>query len=226
VYKFGFRSKYINLGFAVALATFSAAVPVRASVVYLVTVDTSAINGVSGNLDFQFNPGGPSSQSATASLLSFSSAGGVLGGAPDITGDVTGALPGTVTIGNTTAFNDYFQPFTFGTSFQFQLLLDGPAINTPNGTATSGSTFGLSLFDAAGTSVFLTTNSDGFVATADVNLDGSVTTSTFPSTVAGGPPVVTFSNPPGVPEPSTFTFLSSSLLALAGIAAIRRKSTN
>jgi hypothetical protein len=139
---------------------------------------------------------------------------------------VTGALPGGITINNTPGFNDYFQPFTFGTSFQFQLLLDGPAITSPNGTATSGSVFGLSLFDSAGGVTFLTTNPNGFVATADINLDGSVTPTAYPSDQPGGAPVVTFSNPPGVPEPSTFIFLSSSLLAMAVFAAVRRKSTN
>jgi len=210
------------------VATLCFAVPAQATVVYLVTVDTTAINGVSGNLDFQFNPGGPTAQSAFVDISSFSSTGGTLGGAPSITGNVTGALPGTVTIDNGTGFNDYFQPFTFGTSFQFQLLLDGPAIQSPNGTATSGSVFGLSLFDAAGSANFLTTDPNGFVGTVDINLDGTTTPTVFPSSVAGGPPVVTFSTPPppGVPEPSTFTFLSSSLLALAGFAAMRRKSNN
>jgi hypothetical protein len=227
VYKFGFRFSHILLCSAVALATFFSAAPAHASVVYLVTVDTSAINGVSGNIDFQFNPGGPSSQSASALISLFSSAGGILGGAPDVIGDVTGTLPGDVAIGNTPIFNDYFQPFTFGTSFQFQLTLDGPAITSPNGSATSTSFFGLSLFDAAGGVNLLTTDPLGFVATAQINLDGSVTPTAFPSDQPGGVPVVTFSNPPaGVPEPSTFAFLSSSLLAMAGFAAVRRKSTN
>jgi len=215
----------VHLCFAVALATLCFAVPGQATVIYLVTVDTSAINGVSGNLDFQFNPGGPSSQSAFVTISSFSSAGGALGGAPAITGDVTGTLPGPVTIDNGTNFNDYFQPFTFGTSFQFQLLLDGPAIQSPNGIATSGSSFGLSLFDATGSATFLTTEPNGFVGTADINLDGTVTPRVFPPSVLGGTPVVTFTAAtPGVPEPSTFTFLGSSLLTLAGFAAMRRKS--
>jgi len=94
-----------------------------ADVIYFVTVDTTAIGGTPGNIDFQFNPGGSSSQPAFVSISLFSSSGGILTGAPFTVGDVSGALPGDVTIANTAALNDYFQPFTFGTSFQFQLLL-------------------------------------------------------------------------------------------------------
>jgi hypothetical protein len=228
VFKFGIHSNCIQLCLAAALAASFLSAPAKGSVVYLVTVDTSAINGVAGNLDFQFNSGGPSSQAASAEISLFTSVGGALSGSPDVSGDVTGVLPGTVTFNNTAGFNDYFHAFTFGASFQFQLLLDGPAINSPNGTATSGSIFALSLFNAAGDATFLTTDPNGAVGTVDINLDGSTTTTTFPSSVNGGAPVVTFSTPtpPSVPEPSTFTFLSSSLLAMAGLAAMRRKSTN
>ena len=221
----GFCSILGRLSFVIVLAAFLSGAPAMADVIYLVSVNTSAINGVAGNLDFQFNPGTASSQAAFVSILSFSSAGGILTGPPATLGDVTGTLPATVRINNTTALNDYFHPFTYGASFQFQLLLGGPAIQSPNGTATSGSKFALSLFDSLGANTFLTTDPNGFAATADINLNGTVTTSVFPSNPRGGAPVVTFSVA-GVPEPSTFSFVSGSLLAIAGAVALRRKLTD
>src|ERR1700722_17432555 len=62
---------------------------------YLVTIDTSTINGTSGNLDLQFNPGAlPGTQLATATVQGLSSDGTF--GIAVLTGDVTGALPGTL----------------------------------------------------------------------------------------------------------------------------------
>ncbi len=208
--------------FIVLLLLLLYAVPATADVIYFVTVDTTAIGGTAGNIDFQFNPGGVS-QSAFVSISSFSSVGGTLTGAPLTVGDVSGTLPGTVTINNTAALNDYFQPFTFGMSFQFQLLFGGPAITSPDGTSTSGSAFGLSLFNSAGDATFLTTNPDGFAGVGDVGLDGKVTTTVFPSNANGGPPVVTFSTSV-VPEPSTFSFICPFFLAIAGAIALHRKS--
>ena len=59
----------------------------------------------------------------------------MLTGPPANSGDVSGALPGTVTLVNDTPFNDDLQPFTFGNSFSFVVVLSGPALNSPNGTA-------------------------------------------------------------------------------------------
>lgn len=189
----------------------------KADIIYQVSVNTSSISGTPGNIDLQFNPGGGSTQPASVRISSFSSVGGVITGAPSTVGDVSGTLPGTVTINNTTALNDYFQPFTYGNSFSFRLLFTGPAINAPNGTATSGSEFGLSLFNSDGSNVFLTTNPDGFAATANVNLNGTVTTTTYPSNGNGGAPVVTFTTVVATPEPATFamSFAAATVLGAA-----------
>ena len=190
--------------------------PGKAAILYSVTVDTSLLpNGSAGNINFQFNPGG-GSQAASASLSNFAT-NGTLGGAPTLTGDVSGALPGTVTFGNSTGFNDYFQGFTFGSSYSFLLTLYGPAIDAPNGTATSGTTFGVALFDAGGTNPLLTTDPFGFAALADINLNGSISLTLFsPEGLAGS--VVSFTE---VPEPATGILAGVSILAAC---LVRRRS--
>ncbi|MBL8212195.1 MAG: NF038129 family PEP-CTERM protein [Bryobacterales bacterium] len=182
--------------------------------VFQVTVNTNfvGVTGTNGNINLQFSPGFDS-QSATASVSGFSSVGGTLNGAPSIIGGVTGALPGTVDFTNASSPNDYFHSFTFGTSFQFTLTLDGPAVNAPNGTATSGSTFGIALFDDAGTNALLTVDPFGFAAILDIGLDGSITPTLFnadPNT----PSIVSLSTSTAIPEPATIGTLAAALFAL------------
>src|ERR1035441_9930218 len=116
------------------------------TITYGVTVNTSSISGTAGSLDFQFNPGPLVSQAASLDIFSFASdgtlaAGACLAGGPCLAGNVTGTLPGTVTFDNGTGFNDYFQGFTFGSTLLFNVRLYGPAVNSPDGISTSGSTF-------------------------------------------------------------------------------------
>jgi hypothetical protein len=180
-----------------------------ASVIYLVKVDTTAISGQSGNLDFQFNPGNIDSQAATASVNSFSTS-GTLGNPAIVTGDVTPAnasLPASFTLGNSTGFNDVFQPITFGTTVSFLVTLGGAALNSPNGTSTSGSVFAFSLYDAAGTTPLLSSAADGSVVDLAVNLNGS-TTATTESVAAATV----------IPEPGSCVFLA---IGLAGLALAR-----
>ena len=157
-----------------------------AGTIYQVTVDTTTISGTAGSLDFQFNPGPLVSQAASLYIFSFASngtlvAGACLAGGPCLTGNVTGTLPGTVTFDNGTGFNDYFQGFTFASNLIFSVKLYGPAVDSPDGTSTSGSTFAFSMFsDAAGTVPVLTSDlTNGFAATIEVNLDGTTTVSNF-----------------------------------------------
>jgi len=160
---------------------FCAASAMAGPITYDVTVDTSTSSGVMGSLDFNFNPGPLMTQAASLQILNFSSDGTLAGNCPCATGDVTGQLPATLTFDNGTAFNDYFDGFTFGSTLSFQVSLYGPALSSPDGISTSGSTFAFSLFsDAAGTTPALTTDTtDGFAFTVDVNLDGSTTVNNF-----------------------------------------------
>ena len=122
-------------------ATLAVADPIT----YNITVDSSSIAGTTGSLDFQFNPGPLITQAASLQILDFSSDGS-LAGSPSLTGDVSGALPGTLTYDNGTAYNDYFEDFTYGTTLSFEVSLYGPALSSPDGVSTSGSVFAFSMF--------------------------------------------------------------------------------
>jgi hypothetical protein len=189
---------------------------------YEVSVNTSSISGDAGSLDFNFNPGPLTTQSASLQLLSFNSDGVLTGTCPCGTGDVSGQLPATVTFDNGTGFNDYFEDFTFGTTLSFEVSLYGPALSAPDGVSTSGSTFAFSMFsDAAGTVPALTTDTaDGFAFTVNVNLDGTTSLTNFSSQTAVLPTTTSTT-----PEPA------SSALLVAGISILwisrqqRRKGT-
>jgi hypothetical protein len=175
--------------------------PCSSDILYQVTVDTSTVSGLSGYVDFQFNPGDVTTQPAFVQISNFTP-GSSLSGAPRTTGSVAGALPGLVQIDNTSAFNDYFQAFAFGNALSFFLDFGGPAVNTPNGTSTSGSSFGLTLCnDANCLSPLQTTDLNGFVATVNINLDGTTIPTTFPAS-PGGPPAATLVAEL-IPEPPT-----------------------
>lgn len=199
----------LSIGLLLCLA---AAAP--ADVTYEVTVDTTSLIGSTGFLDFQFNPGPLGSQAATGEIQNFILIPGSLAGAPDPMGDVMGALPGTVSIGNSTGFNDYFQQVMFGPQIMFDLFLTGPALSAPDGVSASGSSFGFSMFANDGVTPLLTTNPDGFALIVDVNLTGITHQFTFPSDLNGGPPAVSATI---VPEPRAAILL----LSVAAILGFR-----
>jgi hypothetical protein len=188
------------------------------AITYEVAVNTSSISGITGSLDFNFNPGPLVTQTASLQILNFSS-GGVLGGSPSLTGNVTGGLPSTLTFNNGTAFNDYFQGFTFGSTITFAVSLFGPALSAPDGVSTSGSTFAFSMFsDAGGTTPALTNDTtNGFAFTVDVNLDGTTTATNFS-------PETTLTPVSAVPEPCSLLMLASGL-ALIGVARPGKRSS-
>src|SRR5947199_3502 len=83
----------LSLGAITTLILLLAGSVAAEPVLYLVTVNTRAVNGTSGFLDFQFNPGTSASQVATAQISSFNGDGGSLifnSNSPQLTGDVSG----------------------------------------------------------------------------------------------------------------------------------------
>ena len=116
-------------------------------------------------------------------------------------------MPATLTFDNGTAFNDYFEGFTYGSTLSFQISLYGAALSSPDGASTSGSAFAFSMFsDPAGTIPALTTDTaNGFAFTVGVNLDGTtaVANSSAPTTVT---PVT-----PTVPEPGTLPLMAAAI---------------
>ena len=86
--------------------------------VYHVTVNTSSLVGNANGpfaLDFQFNGGDtPGNNTAVISSFSFGGGSALAGTNVASSGDVTGTLADTVTLGNTAAFNEFYQQFNPG----------------------------------------------------------------------------------------------------------------
>ena len=207
------KQRFFRTAVLIALPMFGLFGTAPASAdMYQVTVNTSSLAGGSGNLDFQFNPGPGTTPAATALVSNFSSDGSLIPPAA-LTGDASGSLPGTLTLDNGTAFNDYFQPFTFGTTITFDVTLSGGV----DVSDTTGSSFAFSLYDAGGVTPLLTTDPSGSVLTVNLNTDGSTTLLRFPAT----PGELTTVGPlqAAVPEPSTLTL---ALLGLGGACARQR----
>ena len=145
-----------------------------------VNVNTSSISGTTGNVDFQFNPG-PDVTDPSFVTIDFFEPGGQLNGVRQISGAVTGVLPGSLRIDNTTPFNDYFEGFTFTNSLSFLVTFDGPA---PSGLATTGSSFGFYLYAADEVTPLLANFPDGAHAIGELSPNGELTFSTpEPATV-------------------------------------------
>jgi hypothetical protein len=105
----------------------------------------------------------------------------------------------------------------------FEVSLYGPALSSPDGMSTSGSTFAFSMFsDLAGTMPVLTSDTtDGFAFTIDVNLDGSTTVNNFSAqtTVSpAGQPIGT------VPEPGGLTLMGAALVCLSLLRIFKRRA--
>jgi hypothetical protein len=208
---------------AVLLPTLIAPITVAAS--YQVTVDTSSLGVGSYYIDIQDNPGDSTSQVLTALLSSFSLDGGsLLAGSDSTIGDVTGTLPGSLTFINDTALNDYYEGFTPGTDITFLLTLSGAAISSPNGTADAGSSFAISLYDSNGDPV-LTDDAEGILGRIDVDLDGTLTVTSNPSSAAGAASDITFAPyeqpSSSIPEPATAVLVCTVGLALVMVKRLR-----
>ena len=207
---------------ATSLAAMTMSPAAAGSIEYAVFVNTSTLNGTSGFLDFQFDPGNSLTQAATAQILSFT--GGTLVGSPSNTGNVTGVLPGTLTFSNSTALSESYQGFTFGLSYSFFLLMSGLAIDFPNGTSTAGSTFGLGVYDTGNNPILTNqTAGSGYVGEVDINLNGTATGTAFPN-ASGGPSVAKLT-PLVSPEPNSLLLLGLGLAVLAGMKIKRVAST-
>lgn len=192
------------------LFLLSAACTMADPLTYEFTVNTSSISGTAGSLDFNFNPGPLVTQAASLQILDFSSNGSLAGNCPCGTGDLSGQLPATITFDNGTAFNDYFDQFTYGSTLSFDVSLYGPALSSPDGISTSGSAFAFSMFsDTDGTVPVLTSDTiDGFAVTVNVNLDGTTTVTNYSLQTS----VTPLTGATTTPEPGT--------LALIGIAGV------
>lgn len=148
----------------------------RAQVEYIVIGNTALINGTQGWVDLEFNPGGSDSLPATVSLTNFSGSGysidtsiGPIATDGSASYDQTS---GSGTINNTQFFNDILVPVDYGGSFSFDATFTGSALHPTPPIPSSGSTFGLTLYDT-NFNPLLTSDPSGVVFAVNINPDGS-----------------------------------------------------
>jgi hypothetical protein len=209
--------KSVALGASLALGFLPAAQ--AASITYEVHVDTTSLSGTDGYLDFQFNPGGLDALAATATITGFNPYDATLIPPAMPTGDVSGELPGDVTLGNSGGFNDYFHGLTFGGQFSFFLTLAGDALS-PASTPLGGTAFSLLLFGVDGFTPLLTVDPDGRLASLQIGPTGAVGVETF-ARAQGGDPAATVTELTAVPEPTTLLLVASG--ASAGTLSATRR---
>src|SRR5687767_1070344 len=106
-----------------------AASTAQANTIYHVVFDTSSLIGNASGpfyLDFQFIDGsGLGNANNTAILGNFDFGGGSAGGAVTSFGGVSGNLGSQITFTDSFFFNEFFQSFTPGSIFAFDLTLTG-----------------------------------------------------------------------------------------------------
>jgi hypothetical protein len=189
-----------------------------------VTINTSPLIGHSAGpfaLELQFNDGngtGDANNTAVLSTLMFG--GGSVSGTPSVFGGVTGDLGSSITMTDSSFFNQFIQGFSPGISLSFQLAL---TTNLDSGGAPDE--FSLSILDSSGVEIPTLGPANAFLI-IDIN-SATPSTSAFASDTgqspnAAGPPIdigaPQIGSVSSVPEPNTFVLLSAAvcLIALSG----------
>jgi hypothetical protein len=165
-----------------------------------IAVNTTSLEGVTGYLDFQLDPGFiGSTDAASATITGFVTDGTLMAPEPNI-GDVTGSLWGTVNINNTDVTNEYTPGITYGSFFDVFVTLDIPVVS---GTATGGNSFTLDVEDAGFNSLL------GSFPAVEIDLDATTGAPTVTNNSSGLATVVAL-----VPEPSSMLLLATCLIGL------------
>lgn len=187
---------------------------------YSVNLNTSSLMGHPAGpffLEFQLTDGsGLDDANNTAILSNFSFGAGSAVGSPTLTGGASGSLSSSVTLTDSSFFNQFIQQFTPGTVLSFTLAL---TTNVDSGPTPDLLSF--SILDKTGIEIpTLAGFADVFLA---ANIDSTTPVlRTFDSDItrglAGGgePIVISHTQDTGavVPEPNTFVLLGSAGLVL------------
>ncbi len=212
------------------LGIVAAASPADA-VTYNFYMDTAPLVGeVAGpfSLEFQLNDGSGTGDGLNPATLSdFNFGGGATAGAPSLIGGATGDASTSISITESSFFNQFIQPFTPGSELDFQLSL---STNVQPGPVPDQFTF--SILDSTGSELPTLSFFDVFV---EIDIDsGNPSVLTFPTDttqtpVAGGPPIdiaapiATLAGT--VPEPESGLLLMTALGCMLPVMRRRRRQS-
>ena len=183
----------------------------RAQANFDIHITTSALIGNPAGpfyLDFQLNDGsGLGNNDNTAILSAFNFHGGAALPSVSTFGGAMGNLSSTITLKDSSPFNEIFEAFTPGASFDFHLLLttkvDSP---TPD-------LFAFSILDSSTFSLPTTAASDAFV---EITINGiNPTAVAYAGDVAGGGIPIAAPSIVAVPVPSTYGVMAALTLSAA-----------
>jgi hypothetical protein len=195
-----------NMLGAVCLALVATSARIDAAPIEIL-VDTTSLAGVSSDLAFDLLDGGPPSNTV---VISGFATDGTLGASTTL-GDVSGALPGPVTLADTDFFNEYLQGLVLGTFISFTFETSG----LPPDADSSPDAFAFFLLDpASGFALVDTSDPTGAGALLRYDVGASAPLSLLR---ADG---ITISSPSAVPLPATLPLV---LLALGLVAHRARR---
>jgi len=212
------RNSTLALGLALCAGVlFAATSGDAATAIYHVDLNTSALVGNAAgpfSLDFQLNDGSAAGDgNNTAMLSNFTFGSGGASGGPTFFGGASGNLSTSVTLTDTSAFNELFQSFTAGNTLSFDLTL---TMNSDAGPTPDAFAFGIldnTLYNIPTTGV-----GDSFLL---VNLGSSPTITTGASLS----PSVSV-NVTAVPEPGSLTCFLMGLMIFGFWRRVRSRSQN
>lgn len=183
------------------------------SITYQIAVDTSSQNMNYGYIDLELNAGISGALPVTATVFNFS--GAVLNPEDpnnDAIGDVSGSLPNTLSIVNSTS-NDYFEGLTFSDLLTFDVTLLGSGVDLAGDAGgASGTIFQLSFIDSTSSYNLFSSDPSGATAIVEMAPDGSVSADALPNErgVSSDASVSMVT-----PEPGTLSLFACGGLAMA-----------